>query len=68
MKSLLDMLGLGNSQQNAYKIINRIIPKEEYKSKHKVLRNKQHFNLQIFYNYIDNFEDKGLLICLKDTH
>ena len=26
LKSLLDMLGLGNLQQNTYKIINRIIP------------------------------------------
>ena len=28
LKSLLDMLGLGNMRQNIYLIINRVIPKE----------------------------------------
>ena len=35
LKSILDMLGLGNLQQNIYKIINGIMSKEDYKSKNR---------------------------------
>ena len=43
------MFGLGNLQQNAYKIINRIIPKEKYKSKHKFFKKQAtDLYLQIF--------------------
>ena len=38
LKSVLDMLGLGNLQQNIYKIINRIIPKDKYESKHMLFK------------------------------
>ena len=63
------MLGLGNLQQNIYKIINGTIPKEEYKSKHKFFKKRAtDLYLQIFYNYIDNTENKGFFTCLKDTH
>ena len=34
------MLGLGILRQNIYKIINEIIPKEEYKSKHKFFKKR----------------------------
>ena len=62
------MFGLGNLQQNIYKIINGIIPKEEYKSKHKFLRKEQHiYFYKFFYNYIDNTENKGFFTYLK-TH
>ena len=63
------MLGLGNLQRNIYKIINGTIPKEEYKSKHKFFKKRAtDLYLQIFYNYIDNTENKGFFTCLKDTH
>ena len=69
LKSLLDMLGLGNLRQNIYKIINGSIPKEEYKSKHKFLKKRAtDLHLQIFYNYIDNTKNKGFFTCLKDKH
>ena len=38
LKSLLDMLELGNLQQSIYKIVNRIIPEEVYTSKHKFFK------------------------------
>ena len=63
------MLGLGNLQQNIYKIINGTIPKEEYKSKCEFFKKRAtDLYLQIFYNYIDNTENKGFFTCLKDTH
>ena len=69
LKSLLDMLGLGNLQQNIYKILNGIIPKGEYKNKHKFLKKRAtDLYLQSFYNYIDNNENKGFFTCLKDEH
>ena len=69
LKSSLDMLGLGNLQQNIYKIINGTIPKEEYKNKHKFFKKRAtDLYLQICYNYIDNTKNKGCFTCLKDTH
>ena len=63
------MLGLGNLRQNIYKIISGIIPKEEYKSKHKFFKKRAtDLYLQIFYNYIDNTENKEFFTCLKDKH
>ena len=45
-----------------HKIINGIISKEEYKSKHKFLKKREtDLYLQIFYNYIDNTENKAFL-------
>ena len=58
LKFLLDMLGLVNLRQNIYKIINGIIPKEEYKSKHKFFKKQAtDLHLQNFCNYIDNTEN-----------
>ena len=69
LKFLLDMFGLGNLGQNIYKIINGIIPKEEYKSKHKFFKKRAtDLYLQIFYNDIDNTESKGFFTCLKGKH
>ena len=69
LKFLLDMLGLGNLRQNTYKIINGIIPEEEYKSKHKFFKKRAtDLYLQSFYNYIDKTENKGFFTCLKDKH
>ena len=63
------MLGLGILRQNIYKIINEIIPKEEYKSKHKFFKKRAtDLYLQFFYNYIDNTENRGFFKCLKDAH
>ena len=51
LKSLRTMLGLGNFQQNVCKIIHGIIPKEEYKSKHKFFKKlATDLYLQFFYN------------------
>ena len=63
------MLGLGNLRQNIYKVINRIIPKEEYKSKHKFFKKRAtDLYLQVFYNYIDNTENRGFFTCVKEKH
>ena len=63
------MLGLGNLGENIYKIINGIIPKEEYKSKHKLFKKRAtDLYLQSFYSYIDNTEKKGFFTRLKDKH
>ena len=51
------------------KIVNGIIPKEEYKSKHKFFKIRAtDLYLQIFYRYIDNIENKGFFTFLKDKH
>ena len=69
LKSLLDMLGLGNLRQNIYKIITGIIHKEEYESKHKFFKKRAtDLYLQIFYNDIDNTKNKEFFTCLKDKH
>ena len=63
------MFVLGNLQQNIYKIINRIIPKDKYESKHMLFKKRAtDLYLHIFYNYIANIENKGFFTCLKDTH
>ena len=52
-----------------YKIINRVIPKEEHKGKHKFFKkHATHLLLQIFYSYADNFEIKGFFKDLKEKH
>ena len=59
----------GNYIRYIYKIINGTIPEEEYKSKHKFFKKRAtDLYSQIFYNYIDNTENKGFFACLKDTH
>ena len=69
LKSLLDMPGLVNLRQNVYKIIDGIIPKEKYRSKHKFFKKRAtDLYLHIFYNYIDNTKSKGFFTCLKDKH
>ena len=51
------------------KIVNEIIPKEEYKSKHKFFKIRAtDLYLQIFYSHIDNIENKGFFTCLKYKH
>ena len=56
------MVGLGKLQQNIYKVINGIIPKEEFKTKHKFFpKRATDLYLQIFYSYIDNIKIKGFL-------
>ena len=69
MKFLLDILGLGILRQNIYMIINGIIPKEDYRSKHKFFKKRAtDLYLQLFYNHIDNTETKGFFSCLKDKY
>ena len=69
LKSLLDTLGLGNLRQDIYKIINGIIPKEVYMRKHEFFKKRAtDLYLQIFYNYIDNTENRGFFTCVKDKH
>ena len=59
------MLDLGSLRQSIYKIINGIIPKEVYKSKHKFFKKRAtDLHLEIFYNYIDDTE--WFFTCLKD--
>ena len=60
---------LKSLRQNIYRIINGIIPKEEYKSTHKFFKKRATgLYLQIFYNYFDNTKNKGFFTCLKDKH
>ena len=41
----------------------------EYKSKHKFFKKRAtELYVKIFYNYIDNTENKGFFTCLKNKH
>ena len=60
---------VGKLWQNIYKIMNAIIPNEEYKSKQNVFKKRAaNSHLQIFYNYINSTEIKEFFTCLKDQH
>ena len=49
--------------------MNLIIPREEYKSKHKFFKKGEtDLYLQKFYNYINITENKGLFTCLQGKY
>ena len=50
--------------QNIFKIINGVIPKEEYKTKCK--KRAADSQLESFCSFIDNNENKELFTCLKE--
>ena len=69
LKNILDMLGLSNLMQNIFKIINGVIPIEQYKKKHKFFKKRAtNTYLQNFYNYIDNDENNGIFTHLKEKY
>ena len=65
-KTMIGRLGLGNLIQNVLKIINWVIPKEEYKSKYKFFKKRATDSyFQTFYSITNNNENKELLKYLK---
>lgn len=63
---MIGRLGLGNLIQNILKTINRVIPKEEYKSKYKFFKKRVTDSyFPTLYSFTDNNENKELLKYLK---
>ena len=69
MKTKLELLGLGNLMGNIYKVINREISKETYRSRHKFFQKRaiDCYTQNQFYNYIDNEENRSFFTKLKQT-
>ena len=69
MKNILDMMGLSNLMKNIFEVINGVIPKEQYKTKHNFFKKRAtDLYLQSFYSYVDNDENKGFFTCVKEKY